>query len=104
MLCYEYDVEEHTDVPQSQLDRIARYARPVALQVAIDAQLQNREDTPSKVKQDLSNRPALRALILVIREDLRHVLDEGDEELDVGDGIDLCCRALARPKTPEAGD
>ena len=79
----EYNIEKDADIPQSQLHWIARYPRPVALQVTIDSQLCNREDATCKVEQDLRNRPAICGVISIICEHLRHVFDKSDQDLDV---------------------
>jgi len=87
MLVDEYRVVNHRNVTQSKLDGISRDARPVALKVAVDALLGDAQDAAAKVQQNLNDAPTLGRLVAVVCEDLRRVLDDCDDQLDVGNGV-----------------
>ena len=89
MLHHEYDIEENADVAQCEFDRISRHSGPIMLQIAVDSKLSNRQYSTHEVKEYLVDGPAVRRVVSIVGEDLRHVFDERDEELDVGDGIYL---------------
>lgn len=89
MLRDEDQIEEDADVAKPKLDRIARDAGPVALQRRVDEQLHEREDAAGQIEQDLLDAPADGRLALVVCPDLRQVLYECDQELDVANRVDL---------------
>lgn len=59
------------------------------LQIAVDSELCDRKDAAEEVEQDLLNRPAVGRAVAEVGEDLGHVFYECDEDLDVGNRIDL---------------
>ena len=83
MLHHENNIEEDRHIPQSELDRIPKDARPIALQTRIDDQLRNRQKTACKVQQYLPNAPTDSRLPLVIRPRLRHVFHNRHYQLDI---------------------
>lgn len=87
MLVDEYRVVHHRNVTQSKLDGISCDARPVTLNIAVDALLSNAKNTAAKVQQNLNDAPTLGRLVAVVDEDLRRVLDDCDDQLDVGNGV-----------------
>lgn len=87
VLPHEDGVVEHGDVAQHELDGVPRDAGPGALQPGVDAQLADAEHAAGHVEQDLRDGPALGGAVAVVRDDLRRELDDGDEELDVADGV-----------------
>ena len=88
MLGHEDGVVGHADVAEDELDGVAGYAAPVALEVAVEALLGDAEDAAGEVEEDLPDAPAAGALVAVVGEDLRGVLCQGDDDLDVADGVD----------------
>ncbi|KYK55668.1 hypothetical protein DCS_07632 [Drechmeria coniospora] len=88
MLKDEDAVVDHARVPEGKLDGVAGDAAPVALLPAIDALLGDAQDAAGEVEEDLPDAPAARAPVAGVGDDLGRVLDEGDEELDVAEGID----------------
>ena len=88
MLGYEEGIVYDADVPQGKLDGVAGDAAPVALEVAVDDELAHAQDPARQVQQDLPDAPAGGALVAVVGQGLGRVLDEGDEQLDVADGVD----------------
>lgn len=89
MLYDENDIEEYADIAQSQLYWVSGYACPVSLQIAVDSELQDRKDSAYKIEKDALDRPANGRFIVVVRDYLRSIFDESDEELDVGYGVYL---------------
>lgn len=87
----EDEIKEDADVAQAQLGRVAHDAGPVALQRGVDDELQQREHAAAQIEQDGVDRPADGRLPLVVDVRLRDVLDDGDEELDVAESVDLGC-------------
>ena len=81
-------IVNHGHIAQRKLDRVARDARPVALHIAVDGLLRDAEDAAREVEQDLRDAPALGRPVAVVDDHLGRVLDEGDNQLDVRDGID----------------
>ncbi|KAG7146420.1 hypothetical protein HYQ46_004783 [Verticillium longisporum] len=88
MLGHENQVVDHGHVAEGKLDGVARDARPVALQVRVDALLRAGQEAADKVQEDLQDGPALGRLVPVVGDDLGRVLDKSDDKLDVGHGID----------------
>lgn len=50
MLHYEDNIKEHADIAQRELDRVARDARPVMLQIGINAKLRDGKYTAREVE------------------------------------------------------
>ncbi|CAG9999814.1 unnamed protein product [Clonostachys byssicola] len=78
----------HARVAEHELDRVARDAAPVVLEVAVDPLLCDAQDPAQHVQEDLPDAPPLCALVAVVGDHLRRVLDERDDDLDVPDGVD----------------
>ena len=79
MLRDEYNIEQHRDVRQPELDRIASQPGPVGLQSAVYDQLQQTEDATGEVEQLLRDAPADRGFSSEVRDDLRYVFEYGEE-------------------------
>lgn len=88
MLPDEDTIVRHARVAEHELDRVPGDAAPVVLQVTVDALLGDAQDAAEHVQEDLPDAPALCALVAVVGHHLRRVLDEGDDDLDVADGVD----------------
>lgn len=80
-------VKNQAAVAKRQLHRVARDAAPVVLQVAMDAELGQAQDSSDDIEDDLPDAPTTRALVAVVCEDLGRVLDQRDQELDIADGV-----------------
>jgi hypothetical protein len=106
------NVVDDADVAEGELDGVTGNAAPVALDVAVDGLLGDAEDSACNVKQDSPDTPAVGALVAPVDDELRGVLDEGDDDLDVADGVDDVELApvagrvdgAARPRGLSAGD
>lgn len=79
MLSHEEQVIQHTHVAQRELDGVARYAAPVALEPGIDDQLSDTQQAAEEVQQDLPYAPSLGAAVAEVVRELRRVLDERDQ-------------------------
>lgn len=88
MLQHEEHIKKDANLAQAKLDRVARDAAPVVLEVAVDALLADAQESAPEVQQDGPDAPALGALVAEVGEQLRRVLDERDDELDVANGVD----------------
>ena len=49
MLCHEYDIENHTEIPKHEFERITCDAAPVFLQARVQHQLSDRENASNEV-------------------------------------------------------
>lgn len=58
MLQHKDDVEDETDIGQTEFDRIARQTRPVCLQGTVDDQLKKAQKSSREVKKLLPDAPA----------------------------------------------
>lgn len=87
MLEHEKNVVYHADVAESKLDRVAGDTRPVALEVRVYQKLGNAKHAADEVEQNASDGPTLGAPVAEVGEELGEVLDDGDEQFDVGDGV-----------------
>jgi len=85
----ENDIEQQTDVCQAEFDRVACQAAPICLQRAVDKQLDHAQKPAAEIEQLLSDRPADCRLPLEVREDLRDIFPDGQNQFDVLDSIDL---------------
>lgn len=83
MLHHENNIEEDRYVPQSKLDRIPQDAGPIALQIRIDNQLGNGQNTAYNIQQYLPNAPTDSRLPLIIRPHLWHVFHKRYHQLDI---------------------
>ena len=83
----ENQVEENRNVGQSQFQRVARDAAPVALKAGVDDQLKEREDTAGYIEKNLIYAPAGRRLALEVDPYLWNIFDKGRDQLDITDGI-----------------
>lgn len=88
MLQHEHDIKSHTHVPQPELDRVPRDAAPIALQFRINDQLHDTQHPTHEIQQDLRDAPSHGGFMLVVGVHLRHILNEGDEQLDITNGVD----------------
>lgn len=89
MLDYEQQIKQDGDIPQQELQWVPRHAAPVLLEGRVQNQLPNRQHTPGKVKQNLPDIPPNGGLAFVVNPCLGHVFDNRDDELHVGDSIEL---------------
>ncbi len=84
----EQHVEEYANLAEAKLDRVTRDAAPVVLEPAVDPLLRDAQHAARQVQQDLPDAPALGALVADVGAQLRRVLDERHDELDVAEGVD----------------
>lgn len=89
MLDNENQVKEDGDVPQKKLDGVAGDATPVTLQGRVNHQLHERQHSSGQIEKDRENAPAYRRLPIVIQPHLRHILEDGGDELNVRQCINL---------------
>lgn len=71
------------DVSERELDGIAGDAGPVVLHVAVDGLLGDAQEAAREVEEDLMDAPSNSRFVTVVKEDLRRVLDERHDELDI---------------------
>ena len=88
MLSHEDQVERNAQEAQAKLDWIARDARPVARQRAIEHQLSDAQCSTRKVQQDVMNRPAHSRLCGEVEIELRAVFQERDAQFDVAEVVE----------------
>lgn len=89
MLYEKSRIKEEREQRETELARVTPNTRPVVIDdLCIESQLQEREDSAAKVKDDVENGKAARGLSRIIEKDLGPVLDECDDKLDVRAGID----------------
>ncbi|KAI9158718.1 Leucine--tRNA ligase [Paramyrothecium foliicola] len=81
-------IVEEANVAKGELDGVSGDTAPVAEQVAVDPLLGDAQDATGDVEQDLPDAPAGGAAVAPVGEDLGGELDEGDEQLDVAEGVD----------------
>ena len=87
VLQHEGGVIGDADVAEGELDGVSRDAGPVALGVRVEGLLGDAEEAADGVEQDLPDAPAGGAGVAVVRDELRRVLDESDDELDVRERV-----------------
>lgn len=89
VLCNEDDVKSQADICQSKLDWVARQPAPVSLKRAVYDELKQAQDASTEVQQLLCDRPANSRLASEVGKCLRNVFPDGENQLDVLDGVDL---------------
>lgn len=94
VLCDEDNIEHQTDVGKAKLHRVTSQTTPIRLQGAVYEELKHAEHATAEVQQLLRYRPADGGLALEVGEDLRNVLPDREDELDVLDRVDLKCVSL----------
>lgn len=93
----ENDIEQQTDVCQAKFDRVACQSTPVCLQGTVYQQLDHAQKPAAEIEQLLGNGPPDCGLPLEVGEDLRDIFPDGQDQLNVLDGINLV-RQCQRPR------
>lgn len=89
VLCNEDYVKYQADVCQAELDWVSCQAAPVGLQGAVDEKLKHAQHSATKVEELLCDGPPDRGLPLEVGEDLWDIFPDGQDQLDVLNGVDL---------------
>lgn len=87
MLQHKQQIINHAHIPQRKLDWVAGDTTPVTLQVAVNTLLTDTQNAAHQVEQNLPDAPAAGALVARISKQLRRVLYQGNQQLDVAQRI-----------------
>lgn len=89
MLNHKDHIKSDAHVGQKKFDGISGDTAPVILKARVEDQLDEGENPTHQVQENLQDAPAGRGFPLIVNPCLWNVLDNGDDQFHVGQGINL---------------